>query len=117
VLPLRSQLLARDLDGLIREIVLDKANGMTGKTVIHPSHVHAVHTLLAVTAEEYDDASDILGEDSANGGVRRSAYGNKMNEVKPHRAWAQRTLKRSRVFGVTRPGTNIVDLLEAGGPA
>lgn len=116
VLRLRSDLLASDIDGLIREIVLDKANGMTGKTVIHPSHVHAVHTLLAVTSEEYDDAGDILGEDAVNGGVRRSQYGNKMNEVKPHRAWAQRTMLRSRVFGVTRPGVSIVDLLDAGGP-
>jgi len=114
-LRLRSNLLAGDLDGLIREIVLDKANGMTGKTVIHPSHVHAVHALLAVTAEEYDDASDILGEDAHNGGVRRSQHGNKMNEAKPHRAWANRTLSRSRVFGVTRPGVGIVDLLGAGG--
>jgi len=116
VLPLRSDLLAPHLDGLIREIVLDKANGMIGKTVIHPSHVHAVHTLLAVTAEEYADASDILREDAVHGGVRRSHYGNKMNEVKPHRAWAQRTLLRSRVFGVTRPRVGMVDLLDAGGP-
>lgn len=116
VLRLRSDLLADDLDGLIREIVLDKANGMIGKTVIHPSHVHAVHALLAVTAEEYDDASDLVGEDAVHGGVRRSQYGNKMNEVKPHRAWAHRTLLRSRVFGVTRPGVGIVDLLDASGP-
>jgi len=116
VLPLRSDLLAQDLDGLIREIVLDKANGMIGKTVIHPSHVHAVHTLLAVTAEEYADASDVLGEDAVHGGVRRSQYGNKMNEVKPHRAWAQRTMMRSQVFGVTRAGVGMVDLLDAGAP-
>ncbi|MEU0382507.1 HpcH/HpaI aldolase/citrate lyase family protein, partial [Streptomyces cyaneofuscatus] len=29
------------------------------------------------------------------GGVLRSAYTNKMNEVKPHRAWAERTLRRA----------------------
>jgi len=114
VLRLRSDLLAHDLDGLIREIVLDKANGMTGKTVIHPSHVHAVHSLLAVTAEEYADATDILDPEAANGGVRRSHYNNKMNEVKPHRAWAHRTLLRARVFGVTRVGVSLVDLLDAG---
>lgn len=113
---LRSDLLARDLDGLIREIVLDKANGMTGKTVIHPSHVHAVHSLLAVTAEEYADATDIL-DAAAQGGVRRSHYGNKMNEAKPHRTWAERTVLRSRVFGVTRVGVGVVDLLEAGASA
>lgn len=114
VLRLRSDLLAHDLDGLIREIVLDKANGMTGKTVIHPSHVHAVHALLAVTAEEYADAKDILDPAAAQGGVRRSHYNNKMNEVKPHRAWAHRTLLRSRVFGVTRAGVSMVDLLDLG---
>lgn len=114
---LRKQLLAGDLDGLIREIVLDKANGMTGKTVIHPSHVVAVHALLAVTAEEYADASDVLGADAVHGGVRRSHYNNKMNEVKPHRAWAQRTLLRARVFGVTRPRVGLVELLDAGAAA
>ena len=30
----------------------------------------------------------------------RSAYTNKMNEVKPHRAWAERTMLRAEVFGV-----------------
>ncbi len=114
VLRLRAGLLARDLDGLIREVVMDKANGMTGKTVIHPSHVHAVHALLAVTAEEFADASDILGESAAQGGVRRSHYNNKMNEVKPHRAWAHRLLLRARVYGVTRPGIGMIDLLGAG---
>jgi len=114
VLRLRSDLLAHDLDGLIREIVLDKANGMTGKTVIHPSHVHPVHALLAVTTEEYADAKDILDPAAAQGGVRRSHYNNKMNEVKPHRAWAHRTLLRSRVFGVTRAGVSMVDLLDLG---
>ncbi|MGI8531657.1 MAG: HpcH/HpaI aldolase/citrate lyase family protein [Geodermatophilaceae bacterium] len=117
VLPLRRELLARDLDGLIRETVLDKANGLLGKTVIHPSHVPAVHALLAVTAEEYADATDLLGADAAAGGVRRSTYGNKMNEVKPHRAWALRTVLRSRAFGVTRPGVGVVDLLDAGTPS
>ena len=54
---LRTKLIAADLDGLIREVVLDRANGLTGKTVIHPVHVAAVHALSVVTAEEYADAS------------------------------------------------------------
>ncbi len=56
---LRAALLRRDLDGLIREVVLDKANGLTGKTVIHPSHVAVVHALSVVTHEELADARDI----------------------------------------------------------
>ncbi|GAC50413.1 HpcH/HpaI aldolase/citrate lyase family protein [Gordonia aichiensis] len=107
----RSQLVSRDLDGLLREIALDRANGMHGKTVIHPSHAAAVHALSAVTHEEYNDALDILSSDA--GGVQASAYRNKMNERKPHRNWASRVIDRAAVFGVTRPGVGFVDLLTA----
>lgn len=111
---LRHQLITRDLDGLIREIVLDKANGLTGKTVIHPTHVAAVHALSVVTHEEYSDARDVLGEEMAGGGVRASAYKNKMNEAKPHRAWAERILRRAGAFGVAAEDVSFVDLLIAG---
>jgi citrate lyase beta subunit len=109
---LRAELIAHDLDGLIREVTLDRANGLLGKSVIHPSHVAAVHALSVVSHEEYLDACDILGT-SAGGGVASSAYGNKMNESKPHAAWARRTLLRARVFGVTREDVSFVDLLGA----
>ena len=111
---LREELLLRDLDGLIREVVLDKANGLLGKTVIHPTHVAAVHALSVVTHEEYVDACDLLGADMADGGVRASTYRNKMNESKPHRAWAERTLQRGAVFGVAHEDVTFVDLLAAG---
>ena len=111
--PLRAELLARDLDGLIREVVLDRVNGLTGKTVIHPSHVSAVHALSVVAHEEYCDALDIL-EAAGRGGAAPSAYRNKMNESKPHLAWATQTALRARVFGVARPATSFVDLLGAG---
>lgn len=109
--PLRQRLITSDLDGLIREVHLDKANGLTGKTVIHPSHVAAVHALSVVTHEEYSDAADILGV--AGGGAMASSYANKMNEAKPHRAWAQRLMLRARVFGVAAEGVTFVELLEA----
>jgi citrate lyase beta subunit len=111
--PLRAELLARDLDGLIREVVLDRANGLTGKTVIHPSHVAAVHALSVVSSEEYRDATDVLGT-AGSGGAAASAFGNKMNESKPHTAWARSIVARARVFGVARPTTSFVDLLGAG---
>lgn len=110
---LRTELIARDLDGLIREVALDKANGLTGKTVIHPSHVAAVHALSVVTHEEYCDARDVL-DTRSGGGVASSAYGNKMNESKPHSAWARRTALRAEVFGVAHADTSFVDLLGAG---
>ncbi|GLZ10985.1 ATP/GTP-binding protein [Actinomadura sp. NBRC 104425] len=109
--PLRERLITSDLDGLIREVHLDKANGLIGKTVIHPSHVAAVHALSVVTHEEYCDAADIL--QVTGGGAMASAYANKMNEAKPHRAWAERLMMRARVFGVAAEGVTFVELLEA----
>lgn len=109
---LRQELVTRDVDGLIREVVLDKASGLTGKTVIHPSHVGAVHALSVVTHEEWCDAQDVLGT-SRKGGVSASGYGNKMNESKPHTSWALRTTLRAQAFGVAGPGVTFIDLLAA----
>jgi hypothetical protein len=64
-----------------------------------------------VTLEEYQDALDVLHPASSDGGVRRSGYGNKMNEVRPHRIWAERTLQRADAFGVARHGISHVDIL------
>ncbi|RKN45817.1 HpcH/HpaI aldolase/citrate lyase family protein [Streptomyces hoynatensis] len=110
---LRSRLIEHDMDGLLQEIELDRANGLLGKTCIHPSHVAPVHALSVVTHEEFSDAADILGT-GPGGGVLRSAYTNKMNEVKPHRAWAEKTMLRAEVFGAARDGVDFVDLLAAG---
>ncbi|MBO8196074.1 HpcH/HpaI aldolase/citrate lyase family protein [Streptomyces oryzae] len=110
----RAALIEHDLDGLLREIELDRANGLLGKTCIHPSHVTLVHALSVVSHEEFCDATDVLRPERGGGGVMRSAYTNKMNEVKPHRAWAERTLLRGKVFGVAREGVSFVELLAAG---
>ncbi|WP_338931261.1 HpcH/HpaI aldolase/citrate lyase family protein [Streptomyces netropsis] len=111
---LRTALIQHDMDGLLREIQLDRANGLQGKTCIHPSHVAPVHALSVVSHEEFSDAQDILRPERDGGGVLRSAYTNKMNEVKPHRAWAERTLLRAEVFGVAREDVSFVELLAAG---
>ncbi|MER5279275.1 HpcH/HpaI aldolase/citrate lyase family protein [Streptomyces sp. NPDC002809] len=110
---LRTTLIEHDLDGLLREIELDRANGLLGKTCIHPSHVAPVHALSVVSHEEFSDAQDILRPERDGGGVLRSSYTNKMNEVKPHRAWAERTLRRAEVFGVAKEDVGFVDLLAA----
>ncbi|MFF0480174.1 HpcH/HpaI aldolase/citrate lyase family protein [Streptomyces sp. NPDC004435] len=111
---LRTALIEHDMDGLLREIELDRANGLLGKTCIHPTHVLPVHALSVVSHEEWSDAQDILRPEQDGGGVLRSAYTNKMNEVKPHRAWAERTLVRAEVFGVAREDVGFVELLTAG---
>ena len=107
----RHQLVSDDFDGLIREIVLDRTNGLTGKTVIHPTHVAAVHAMSVVPHEEFGDAADILNCDDA--GVRKSGYSNKMNEVRPHRRWAEKLHHRAAVFGVANRGVSHVDILTA----
>ncbi|MFE9607508.1 HpcH/HpaI aldolase/citrate lyase family protein [Streptomyces sp. NPDC006012] len=111
---LRERLIEHAMDGLLREISLDQANGLLGKTCIHPSHVLPVHALSVVSHEEFSDAQDILRPERGGGGVLRSAYTNKMNEVKPHRAWAERTLLRAEVFGVANEDVGFVELLAAG---
>ncbi|MER8003704.1 HpcH/HpaI aldolase/citrate lyase family protein [Streptomyces sp. NPDC095613] len=113
---LRTTLIEHDMDGLLSEIALDRANGLLGKTCIHPSHVPPVHALSVVSHEEFSDAQDILRPERDGGGVLRSAYTNKMNEARPHRAWAERTLLRAEVFGVAREDIGFVDLLTAGIP-
>lgn len=113
---LREKLIEHAMDGLLREISLDQANGLLGKTCIHPSHVLPVHALSVVSHEEFSDAQDILRPERGGGGVLRSSYTNKMNEVKPHRAWAERTLLRAEVFGVANQDIGFVELLAAGLP-
>ncbi|MFD3503046.1 HpcH/HpaI aldolase/citrate lyase family protein [Streptomyces sp. NPDC058678] len=113
---LREALIEHAMDGLLREITLDQANGLQGKTCIHPSHVLPVHALSVVSHEEFSDAHDILRPERGGGGVLKSAYTNKMNEVKPHRAWAERTLLRAEVFGVANEDIGFVELLAAGIP-
>jgi citrate lyase beta subunit len=106
----RRQLVSSDLDGLLREVVLDKATGILGKTVIHPSHVRPVHAMLVVTAEEYSDALITLRE--TDGGVCSSVYANKMIESRPHTRWAAGILRRAAAFGVLQPDRTFVDLLD-----
>lgn len=94
----RLPIVNNEIDGLLREVILDKANGFVGRTVIHPTHVKFVNALMAVTKEEYDDACMILGH--KEGGVIKGSGANKMNEIKPHTNWATKIYNRARAFGV-----------------
>nr|WP_285856852.1 HpcH/HpaI aldolase/citrate lyase family protein [Mesobacillus subterraneus] len=108
----RTELIDRHMDGLIQEIMMDIANGLTGKTIIHPSHIKTVHALNAVSYEEYIDAKNIVEEAENHNGVRKSAFANKMNEIKPHYYWAQKILRKSQVYGVLQDGITNIDLLK-----
>ena len=92
-----SSIVNEAIDGLLREVILDKANGFVGKTIIHPSHLKYVNSMQAITKEEYEDALQILG---TSGGVVKSAKSNKMNEINPHRSWAKKIVQRAKAYGV-----------------
>lgn len=93
----RTPILNDAVDGLMREVILDKANGFIGKTIIHPSHAKYVNAMQAVIREEYEDALQII---ETPGGVRKSTNLNKMNESNPHKYWAKKVIRRAEAFGV-----------------
>ena len=63
--------------------------------------------MLAVTREEYEDALQVL---NTSGGVVKSASGNKMNEIGPHRRWAERLVMRARAYGVIERESSYLSL-------
>lgn len=83
------------VDGLMRELILDQANGFMGKTCIHPTHLNFINGMLAVTQDEYNDAYQIL---HTSGGVVKGSKG--MNEIKPHTNWATKIAMRAEAYGV-----------------
>lgn len=107
----RKKLINEAIDGLIREVVLDKANGIVGKTVIHPTHIKFVNAMQAVTEEEYEDAMQIL---KTSGGVIKSPKANKMNEISPHMSWAKKIEYKARAYGVIKDETSYIKLISAG---
>lgn len=98
-------------DGFINEIRLDRANGLIGKTTIHPSQIRPVQALYVVSHEEYLDAKNILEHNKGQLGVMKSQYQNKMNEIKPHLNWAQKIINLAEVYGVYQDDKNYKHLL------
>ncbi|KJD43795.1 citrate lyase subunit beta [Paenibacillus terrae] len=106
------QMISRYEDGLIREVLLDKENGIIGKTIIHPTHIDLVQSLYTVTREEYVDANSIIHHNNGLHGVVRSEFRNKMNEIKPHLNWAYKILIRAKVYGVLNDNMDFTSLLD-----
>jgi len=104
----RNAIINEAVDGLLREVLLDKANGFVGKTIIHPSHIRFVNAMQAVTREEYEDAIQVL---ETKGGVVKSLKSNKMNEINPHRNWALKIEKRARAYGVVEDERSYIKML------
>ncbi|WP_082198231.1 HpcH/HpaI aldolase/citrate lyase family protein [Bacillus sp. FJAT-26390] len=108
---LRMDYINRYVDGLIREVAMDKENGIIGKTIIHPTHIKPVQAMFVVTHEEYMDALHIMENGQGDLGVMKSRYSNKMNEFKPHMTWAKRIMIRSNIYGVLNENQNFTCLL------
>lgn len=87
-------------EGLQKELFLDKLNGFIGKTCIHPSQLKYIQESNIVTYEQYKDATAILGMADGLIGVKKGYGGNKMNEVKPHTAWAKKIIGLADIYGV-----------------
>ena len=104
----RQPVINEAIDGLLREVQLDMTNGFIGKTIIHPTHARFVNAMLTVTREEYEDAVQVL---NTSGGVIKSGSGNKMNEVSPHRRWANKMLNRAKAYGVVEDEKAVLDLV------
>jgi len=104
----RNPILNDAIDGLLREVILDKANGFVGKTIIHPSHGRFVNALQAVTCEEYEDSIQILEK---VGGVVKSSKSNKMNERNPHKSWAEKIVNRAKAYGVVENESSYLKLI------
>nr|WP_221401264.1 HpcH/HpaI aldolase/citrate lyase family protein [Paenibacillus phyllosphaerae] len=108
---LRAEYINSYVDGLIREVIMDKENGLIGKTIIHPSHIKPVQALYTVTHEEYMDATSIIANSHGELGVMKSEYSNKMNEIKPHLNWAKRIVARAKIYGVLHEQQHYISLL------
>jgi len=96
------------IDGLLKEVLLDRANGFVGKTIIHPTHAKFVNAMFTVVEEEYNDAIQIL---NTSGGVIKSEGGGKMNEIGPHQRWAEKIVRRANVYGVVKNEDSVLNLV------
>ncbi|MES2259798.1 MAG: HpcH/HpaI aldolase/citrate lyase family protein [Pseudomonadota bacterium] len=91
-----------DLPALLdQEVAEDIAHGLTGKTAIHPSQIAAIERHYSVPPADLEAARAIL--DPASPAV--FCLHGAMCEVATHRAWAERTLEQSRMFGAHGAGT------------
>lgn len=81
---------------MARELSLDMAHGLVGKTAIHPGQIDVIEQALMVSPGEHSDALRILNSTQA---VFKSQGA--MCEPATHRRWAAGILERARVYGLT----------------
>jgi citrate lyase beta subunit len=83
---------------LREEVERDLDHGLVTKTAIHPSQIAVIQSVYAVDDAIQAEAHKIISDDVGAVFSSRQA----MCEPATHRLWAQATLRRAEVFGVTR---------------
>jgi len=87
--------------GLRAELEADRLNGFVGKTAIHPCQLPAIIDSLKVSQEDYWDALKVLSWDNGGLAVGKGAGADsRMNEVKCHVKWAEKTAILGRIYGI-----------------
>jgi len=84
-----------DIDGFTQEIQYELQNGLTSKTIIHPSQIAPLNALYQVSRTEEQEAKIILEKE--DGVVNLEG---KMGERKTQKPWAEQILKRVKSFGI-----------------
>jgi citrate lyase beta subunit len=85
-----------DVVTLRKEIKLDLAHGLIGKTAIHPTQVPAIESAYAVDVEDYEMAISLSDREAP--AVFRMH--NAMCEVATHQQWATGIINRQMCYGV-----------------
>ncbi|MFA5923111.1 MAG: HpcH/HpaI aldolase/citrate lyase family protein [Methylococcaceae bacterium] len=85
-----------DVATLRKEIKLDLAHGLIGKTAIHPTQVPAIESTYAVDVEDYEMAISLSDREAP--AVFRMH--NAMCEVATHQQWATGIINRQMCYGV-----------------
>lgn len=88
-----------DAATLEKEIRLDLAHGLIGKTAIHPIQVPLIETMYSVDSEDYEMAL-ALNQSSSPAVFRMH---NAMCEVETHKQWGQDIMDRRQCYGDRKP--------------
>ena len=80
---------------MAKELTLDIAHGLVGKSAIHPSQIEVIQNALMVTPSEHSEAMRILNSTQA---VFKSQGA--MCEPATHSRWAARILDRAHFYGL-----------------
>ncbi|MEQ1528645.1 MAG: HpcH/HpaI aldolase/citrate lyase family protein [Methylococcales bacterium] len=85
-----------DTGTLQKEIALDLAHGLTGKTAIHPKQIATIEAAYAVDHQDYEMALSVTNTDAPAVFKMHNA----MCEVATHRQWGENIMNRQQCYGV-----------------